>query len=164
MAASLIELVAGLPPDAAREVLDLGAPLRVPSGGTLFRLGEAADRLFIIERGRIALTMPLQVRDHEEGVFVEERLPGEIVGWSAFTPPHRFTLSATAPLETDLLAIPRTSLAEYLEAHPAVGYAVARNLAEALGRRLLVFQAMWLREMQHALERRMQPWLGGGAA
>lgn len=152
-----IELVAGLPSDASRQVLALGTPLRVSSGGTLFRLGEAADSVFVIERGRIALTMPMQVRNQDEAVLVEERQPGETVGWSALIPPHRFTLNATAPLETDLLGIPRAALVDYLQTRPEIGYLVTRNVAELMGQRLQVFQAMWLREMQHGIELRLQP-------
>lgn len=163
MSVSRTELVAGLATDEAQRVLDLGTPLRIPMGGSLFRLGDLADRVFVIERGRIALTMPMQVRQQEEALLVEERLPGETVGWSALIPPHRFTLNATAPLETDLLAIPRSALIEYLDAHPQIGYAVTRNLGEIMGQRLQIFQAMWLREMQRGIELRVQPAVRGVA-
>lgn len=162
MTTSLIELVAGLPAGPSEHVMAFGTPLRVPAGSVLFRLGDLADRVFVIERGQIALTMPIQVRDREEAVLVEERRPGETVGWSALIPPHRFTLTATAPLDTDVLAIGRGTLLEYLHAHPDAGYIVMRNLAEIMGQRLQVFQAMWLREMQHGIERRTQP--ASGAA
>lgn len=154
---SRTELVSGLAPADAEAVLRLGTPMHVPSGTALFRLGEVADHVFVIERGRIALTMPMQVRQQEEAVLVEERLPGETVGWSALIPPHRFTLNATAPLETDVIAIPRTALLEHLFAHPDVGYVLTRNIAEIMGQRLQVFQAMWLREMQRTIELRAQP-------
>jgi hypothetical protein len=32
---------------------------------------------------------------------------------------------------------------------PDIGYAVSRNVAAVVGQRLQVFQAMWLRQMQH---------------
>ena len=156
MSVSRIELVSGLSTEEAQRVLDLGTPVRIPTGGSLFRLGDLADRVFVIERGRIALTMPMQVRQQEEALLVEERLPGETVGWSALIPPHRFTLNAAAPLETDVLAIPRIALFEYLDARPQIGYQLMRNLGEILGQRLQVFQAMWLREMQLGIDLRMQ--------
>lgn len=162
MTTSLIELVAGLSAGPSRHVLEFGTPIHVNAGGVLFRLGDLADRVFVIERGRIALTMPIRVREREEAVLVEERQAGETVGWSALIPPHRFTLTATAPLDTDVLAIERGALVEYLDSQPEIGYLVMRNLAEIMGRRLQVFQAMWVREMQHGIERRTQP--ASGAA
>jgi hypothetical protein len=61
-------------------------------------------------------------------------------------------LKATAPLETELIALPRSALLEHFAARPAVGYAVTRNLAAVVGQRLQVFQAMWLREVQRVVK------------
>jgi CRP-like cAMP-binding protein len=107
------ELLNGLSSDEAEQVLKLGTRLIVPSGAELFRLGDHADRLFLTERGRIRLTLPMQVRGREEDIFVEERSPGQTVGWSALIPPYRFTLTATAPLlEAEVIALPREALRE----------------------------------------------------
>jgi len=76
------------------------------------------------------------------------------VGWSALIPPYRFTLTATAPLETEVLALSREALREHFEAHPALGYAVSLNLASVIGQRLQLFQTMWLRGMQRMVELR----------
>jgi len=148
------ELLNGLSSAEAEQVLALGARVIVPSGTSLFRLGDPADRLFLTERGRIRLTLPMQVRGKEEEILVEERSPGQIVGWSALIPPYRFTLTATAPLETEVIALPRETLVDYFAAHPAAGYKIALNLAVVIGHRLHLFQTMWLREMQRNVEAR----------
>ena len=148
------ELLNGLSSDEAEQVLKLGTRLIVPSGAELFRLGDHADRLFLTERGRVRLTLPMQVRGKEEEILVEERSPGQIVGWSALIPPYRFTLTATAPLETEVIALPRETLVDYFAAHPAAGYKIALNLAVVIGHRLHLFQTMWLREMQRNVEAR----------
>ena len=147
------ELLNGLSSDETEQVLGLGTKLIVPSGTELFRLGDPADRLFLTERGRIRLTLPMRVRGREEDIFVEERSPGQTVGWSALIPPYRFTLTATAPLlDAAVIALPREALREYLAANPAAGYKIALNLAVVIGHRLQMFQAMWLREMQRTVE------------
>lgn len=146
------ELLKGLSSAEADRVLALGTRMTVPSGGTLFRLGDAADRLFLIERGRIRLTFPMLVRGREEEVLMEEKLPGETVGWSALVPPHRFTLTATAPLETEVIALPRERLCAYCESSPAVGFKIGMNLAILVGQRLQLVQAMWMREVERTVE------------
>jgi CRP-like cAMP-binding protein len=130
----------------------MGKHIVVPSGEELFALGADADSIFIIERGRIRLTLPMHVRGKQEDVLVEERLPGQTVGWSALIPPHRFTLKATAPLDTGVIAFSREDLNRFLIANPAAGHAVALNLAAVIGQRLQLFQAMWLREIQRVVE------------
>jgi CRP-like cAMP-binding protein len=120
----------------------------------LFRLGAEATSLYVIERGRISLTLPLQVQGRDEDILVEERLPGQTVGWSALIPPHRFTLKATAQLETEVLAFSRDALLAHFATHPLVAYVMMHNLASVVGQRLQVYQAMWLREMQRVVELR----------
>lgn len=147
------ELLNGLTSAETKQVLELGTKLIVPAGTKLFGLGDPADRLFLTERGRIRLTLPMQVRGKEEDVFVEERSPGQTVGWSALIPPYRFTLTATAALhEAEVIALPREGLGGYFAANPAAGYKVALNLAVVIGHRLQLFQTMWVREMQRTVE------------
>ncbi len=148
------ELFAGLSHDEAAAVTALGTRVSLASGDVLFSMGGDATTLYVVERGRVALTLPMQVLGHEQDVLVEERAPGQTVGWSALIPPYRFTLKATAPLETEVLAFTRSSLLDHFGRQPVVGYIVTRNVASVIGQRLQVFQAMWLREMQRVVELR----------
>jgi CRP-like cAMP-binding protein len=146
------KLLHGLSPAESDEVLALGSSRTVPIGGSLFRLGESADRLFLVERGRIVLSFPMLVRGREEDVFFEEKTPGETVGWSAMVPPYCFTLSATAPLETEVIVLPREALLALFDRAPEVGRKICLNLAVLVGQRLQLVQAMWMREMQRVVE------------
>lgn len=145
------DLVRGLPLEDAAAVLALGTPVSLTAGQVLFDLGKPAAALYLIRRGRIALTLPMQINGRAEDVVIEEHQPGETLGWSALVPPHRFTLKATAPLATDLLAIRRTDLLHYCASNPRVGQVVALNIAAIVGQRLQLFQAMWLRQMQRVV-------------
>ena len=146
------ELLTGLDRDAARGIIALGSRKVLPKGAVLFDLGSEANDLFLIEHGRVALTLPMHVEGRDADLLVEEKVAGQVVGWSAVIPPHRFTLKASVPVETMLLAIPRAALADHFLAHADIGYAFTRNIAAIVGQRLQVFQAMWLRQMQHMLE------------
>ena len=96
----------------------------------------------------MALTLPMRVRQREEDVLIEERLPGQTLGWSAIIPPHRSTATATALAETELLAVPRLPLLTFLDSRPQLAYHLTRNVGAVIGHRLQVLQAMWLREME----------------
>lgn len=147
------ELLKDLTAEEIQQVLALGSRMTLPSGASLFRLGDPAERLFLIERGRITLMLPMRVRGKEADVIVEERTSGQAVGWSALIPPYKFTLAATAPLETEIIALPREALRKHFAENPAVGYKITLNLAVVVGHRLQLFQAMWLREMQRTVEK-----------
>jgi CRP-like cAMP-binding protein len=146
------DLLNGLAEGEAERILALGSRTALSAGQVLFNLGDAADSLFVVESGRIALTLPLRLPDGQRDVLIEERSPGQALGWSALVPPHRFTLKAAAAIDTEVLALPRTALFEHFAAHPAVGYVVTRNVSAVVGQRLQVLQTMWLREMQRVVE------------
>lgn len=148
------ELLKGLSVAEADRVLALGSHRSLSGGDFLFRLGDSADQLFLIERGRIRLSFPMVVRGSQEEVFFEEKSPGETVGWSAMVPPYRFTLSANSPLETQVIALPREALIDFFDRAPKIGRTIAFNLAILVGQRLQLVQAMWMREIQRAVELR----------
>ena len=148
------DLLNGLSEEDAGRVLALAKRTILTSGAELFHLGDQSDNIYLISRGRLRLTLPMQVRNQEEDVLVEERAPGQTVGWSALIPPYRFTLTATAPLETEVLALSRQALSEHFAAWPNAGYAVSMNLASVIGERLQLFQTMWVREVQRMVEAR----------
>jgi CRP-like cAMP-binding protein len=146
------DLLKGLRQIEMERALALGTRVTVASGSELFSLGAQADCLYLVDRGRIRLTLPMQVRGRDEDILVEERSPGQTVGWSALIPPYRFTLKATAPLETEVIAISREALRGHFAVYPEVGCLISLNLASVIGQRLQLFQAMWLREMQRTVE------------
>jgi CRP-like cAMP-binding protein len=148
------DLLTGLEQSAADGVLALGNRMLLTAGAQLFHLGDEAESIYLVTRGRLRLTLPMQVRNREEDVLVEEACIGQAVGWSALIPPYRFTLTATAPLETELIALPRQVLNRYFARHPETGQTVAWNLSCIIGQRLQLFQAMWLREIQRMVELR----------
>lgn len=148
------DLLKGLEPSDVERTLALGSRIRLASGAELFRLGIQADYLYVVSRGQVNLTLPMKVRGQETDVLVEERTAGQTVGWSALIPPHRFTLRATVPVETEVIAFARYALEKFLAGEPRIGYMVSLNLAAVIGQRLQLFQAMWLREVARMVELR----------
>jgi CRP/FNR family transcriptional regulator, cyclic AMP receptor protein len=148
------DLLQGLPEEEAGRVLALGKRIVLSTGAELFHLGDSAESIYLVTRGQLRLTLPMQVRSRDEDVMVEERSGGQTVGWSALIPPYQFTLTATAPLETEVIALPREALWSYFDAHPQTGYTVSLNLSCIIGQRLHLFQAMWIREIQRMVESR----------
>lgn len=146
------ELFQGIPPEEAEKVLALGKKVRMSSGASLFRLGDPARCLYLINSGQVRLTVPMHLRGQEEEVLMEEKGPGQTVGWSALIPPYRFTLSAATSVETEAITLSREALHTFIEHDPSIGARLCLNVGIVIGRRLQTLQAMWLREMQRTIE------------
>jgi toluene monooxygenase system ferredoxin subunit len=148
------DLLLGLPPQSTSEVLALATRRQALPGEVLFRLGDKAEDLFLVQSGRVNLTFPVRVGSRQEDVLAEERHPGQLVGWSGLIPPHRFTLQAVVPVTSELLVLPGENLRDLLQAKPELGYPVLSNLARIIGQRFTIFQTMWIREFQRVVEKR----------
>lgn len=142
------ELFAGLPEADATRVAALAREVTVAAGATLFRLGEQAQLLYVLRRGRVELTFPLMVMGEPRETRFQSLEPGKTLAWSALVPPHRLTLSARATTPTALFAFEREELQRLLEAHPAIGRVVMSNLAGVIATRLHEVMALWVREVQ----------------
>ncbi len=151
---SASELFRGIDAAGLERVHALGQATEVPSGAVLFRMGDVAAQLYIVLRGRVALSMPIQVRGAEQDLTVEEKGPLEVVGWSALMPPHHATLSARALLDSELFVLPGDALKAALDREPTLGLRVMSNLAAVIGRRLHQAQALWVRELQRTVAAR----------
>jgi CRP-like cAMP-binding protein len=131
------------------EALAATARARKAHGGeVLFRVGDVAEEVYVIERGRVDLTFPLVVRGETKDVRFQSIEPGRALAWSALVPPHRMTLSARASTEVELLALPRAALLALFERRPAIGYAVMASLCRVVAGRYQEMAALWVKELQ----------------
>lgn len=118
----------------------------------LFRQGQPARALYVVEKGRAALELSLR---HAEGASLAHPAtvatvgPGEAIGWSAVVEPHIMTLSARSLGASSFILIDGMALTELLRKHKDMGFvfmeALCRLLAERLmqTRETLIYERGW---------------------
>jgi len=127
----------------------------------LFLLGDNAGDFFVLVSGKVDLCLPVRLRGVLKDVSVESVQVGQALGWSALVKPHRFTLSARATEPSEVVCLARRDLLDLFEADPGVGYAFFTKVSEVIGIRLHTFQALWVRELQRAIDSEAQRQAGG---
>ncbi len=145
------ELLRGLSEDEARRFAAIAAPQTLDRGEYLFLLGDTADRLHLVIRGKMELCFPVSLGGIAKDIPIETAAAGDSLGWSALVKPYRFTLSARAAERTELAAFTRKDLLQFFEAEPRIGYVILTRISELVGVRLLKVQALWARELQRTL-------------
>lgn len=146
-----VELFGGLSEAQRLAVAQMSVERRVPAGEVLFRLGEPAESLYVIRRGRVDLTFPLQVLGESKEVRFQSLEAGRTLAWSALVPPHRLTMTARATTDVELLVLGGARLRALLAEQPALGHAVMSNLAGVVGARFHELLALWVREIQRSV-------------
>ena len=102
------------------------------AGGVIFREGEAANRFYLIERGKIAL----ESSTLGEPVRIEEIGDGDLLGWSWLFPPYAWHFTARALEETTAIFFYGTILREYCEKDHSLGFELFKRMSVVMLRRL----------------------------
>ena len=128
----------GLTEDEVNLFTPLREELTVERGESIFREGNPARYLFVVEEGRVALTMTLSRPDGSvtHPTTVASLGPLEAFGWSSLVEPRVLRFSAVAVEPSRVTRLDGRSLQAVMEEHPSVGYRVMVNLTQLLGSRL----------------------------
>jgi CRP-like cAMP-binding protein len=133
------------------EITTLAARRTLQAGEHLFRLGDKADRLFVVLEGTVELCLPLSIQGVLQEIVVQSEGPGGALGWSAFVKPNRFQLSARTEGPGAVAEFERAAVLRLIEADPVFGCAFFERIAEMIGRRHLTMEALWARELQRSV-------------
>ena len=123
----------GLGDDALELVAGCATNVHFAPDEYLFRLGEPADRFFVVRHGRVALELHVPGAGQRVVDTVEE---GQVLGWSWLVPPHRWFLDARAVTDTSAVSIDGVCLRDKCDDDPALGYAFMHRVSQVMYQRL----------------------------
>ncbi len=106
---------------------------RFNAGSHLYREGQAADRIFLIRHGRVALELQVPGKNP---IVVDTVDAGEVTGWSWLVPPYNWAMDARAMTLVRAISLDATCLRGKCEADPMVGYQLYKRFIPIMGKRL----------------------------
>lgn len=132
------ELFAGLSDEELAAIAALAREETYQLGEEICTERGLADRLFILQSGRVQVHIHLRSSlQPDEEVTIEEMQPGRIFGWSSLVQQRRFTASARALEPVRVIAIDSAELNALFGRNPHIGFVVMKQLAEVIASRLL---------------------------
>ncbi|HUM01995.1 MAG TPA: cyclic nucleotide-binding domain-containing protein [Thermoanaerobaculia bacterium] len=128
-----IPLFDGMKSEHLEVIVGCAANVRLAPGEFAARQGEAADRFFIVRKGRFAL----QVHRPGQGeVTLLTVGDNEVLGWSWLVPPYKWHFDARALTETRALALDGRCLRGKFESDYELGYEMMTRFARLMTQRL----------------------------
>ena len=110
------QLLAGIPPDARREIVAGSRRLTLRPGQILFRTGEPAEQLFVLRKGRVQFAR--LARTGRE-IVMEIFLPGEVFGLGTIlTQPVDYIGTAESLEPGEVLVWTRETIQALADEHP----------------------------------------------
>ena len=106
-------------------------------GELLLIEGERADKLFVLERGKVSLEKKVQLGRHStpRNATINYIGPYQMTGFSALVHPYIYTTSAICVEPTRTIILDGPALRAYLDNHPAVGLKVMDKLTALISDR-----------------------------
>ena len=125
-------LFQGMSGERRDEIAGIAKEEHHDKGSFLFKAGDPAEFLYILEEGRVRLSV--RGTGHIAHIVSD---PGDSIGWSSMAENEVYTASAECLLPVVLLKIHNADLTRILERDPAAGISFYRRLAQLIGRRLV---------------------------
>lgn len=99
--------------------------------------GNPAEKLFVIERGRLALEKRIQIgrQSTPRSATIGYISPGQIAGFSTLVSPYIYSTSGVCVEPVRVISIDGELLRSYLQAHPEVGFVVMSELTKLISSR-----------------------------
>ena len=123
----------GLPPPAIRMLASIAQPCDFKAGEYLWKQGDHAKVLYLIDSGQIALEILVP---HQGPLQIETLSAGEVLGWSCLIEPYRWHFDARALEDVSALVLEGKRLRQQCDDHPTVGYRILKQLTPFLEMRL----------------------------
>ena len=124
-----VDILEGLAEGELQSIAQYFEEEDVNAGVTLCEEGTDADRLYVLEEGKVSITS-------RKGCQYDIDIPGKIVGWSFLVPPFLYTASAVTKTPSKVLVIKSPDFYYVLHKEPKTGMKVINNLAQVIGSRL----------------------------
>jgi CRP/FNR family cyclic AMP-dependent transcriptional regulator len=116
-----------------REICLCGAKEKdFAAGEVIFREGEPANALYLIESGEVAL----EARSAGKTTLIETLKKGDVLGWSWLFPPFAWHFQARATQPTRTICCDGGHLLVRAEEDPNFGYDLMRRISQILVHRL----------------------------
>ncbi|MDX1953132.1 MAG: cyclic nucleotide-binding domain-containing protein [Verrucomicrobiota bacterium] len=134
--------LAGMDPKN-REIFLHGAEEKnFAAGEVIFREGEPANALFLIQSGEVAL----ESRSTGNTTLIQTLGDGDVLGWSWLFPPFYWHFQARATQPTRAICCDGGHLLVQAEEHPEFGYDVMRRITQIVIQRLQTTRKQLVRQ------------------
>ncbi len=126
-----IELFEGIRPEVMNQIADICSEENYSKGVVLFKKGEKAENLYILEEGSVHLVIG-------NGGTITYTLeePGQVFGWSIMVESGQYTASGVCATDLKVLKIERDWLDKIFSQYPDAGLQILKRLAAVISQRL----------------------------
>ncbi len=123
----------GLDENFIKFLSNAATELQLKKGDVLFRLGERADKFYLLQQGKVSVQIPALVGPTLE---IQDLGENQILGWSWLIPPYQWHFLARTGEDSNLLEFDGSVILAHCEEDPKFGYELLKRFAGLMSERL----------------------------
>ena len=120
------------------------------AGTELFKEGDTAEHLYILDEGYVNLGMDINA-DPRQSAVVETVTKGSVFGWSALVPPYVYTHSGICTGLVKVAVIRGNELRSLMDNDHHIGYEVMKGLVRVISARLRLVQRQYIKSRRRMI-------------
>ncbi|MDD5289494.1 MAG: cyclic nucleotide-binding domain-containing protein, partial [Dehalococcoidales bacterium] len=99
-------------------------------------LNEPAEELLIVNKGKVAIEMRIDVQPYNQKLTVATLSKGQVCAWSALVEPYVLTSSIKCVEPSEIIAVRASDLQRLFKENPKIELVIMRNLTKVIASRL----------------------------
>jgi CRP-like cAMP-binding protein len=133
---SNVDILTGLHADEMEKLSKLCLLKSCAKGEYLGRVNEPTDELLIVDGGKVAIEMRIQVPPYNQKLTIATLTKGQVCAWSALVEPYVLTSSIKCVEPSEIIAIKASDLQKLFKENPRIELVITRNLPKVIASRL----------------------------
>ncbi len=135
-----------------RKILPFCREERYEKDTIMFHEGDVADTFYILQDGQISIQYVICPQpDYCQDARILLDKPGDFMGWSSLVKPLRMTASGYCVTDIRLVAVNSEELNELMERDSHIGFAIMKELAGLINKRLKEAKGLTFQRIMGAL-------------
>lgn len=134
------------------KISKIGRIVEFQDGDQIFSAGDNADFMYIVSKGEVKLKFSVNHLNAPMVLTLDTIKERGSLGWSAFTKPYRYTLSAYAAGDTQLLQLQSDKIQELCDTNKNLGFIIMKNITTMISARFARLQGLLQYVIQGYLE------------
>lgn len=130
------DIFAGLSDPNLEQIAEVCTQRTYQAGERCAVQGETTDEVRIVNGGKVAIEMRIEVTPYTQTVTIATLTKGNVFAWSALVEPHVLTASARCLERAQIICIKASDLEHVFKERPLIERVVFRNLATIISSRL----------------------------
>ena len=150
---SEVRIFKGLKKNEINEIAEIYQKIDYLDGAQILKAGADATTLFIVSTGEVKLKFTIALINEPIDLTIDIMKKGDFFGWSSFAEPYKYTASAYAVGDTELIQFRADEMKILCEASDHIGHILMNNITTIVSERFYRLEGLLKHVIQTGVEK-----------